>query len=38
VYELDDVAYGTAFQDIQVHKYQLSGQRQWDVASLLPLR
>jgi hypothetical protein len=38
VCELDDVAYGTAFSSILLHKYQLLNQRQWDVLSLLPLR
>lgn len=38
VCELDDVAYGTAFSSILLHKYQLLNQRQWDMLSLLPLR
>jgi hypothetical protein len=38
VCELDDVAYGTAFSSIVMHKYQLHNQRQWDVLSLVPLR
>jgi hypothetical protein len=29
---------GTSFSDILIHKYQLSSQRQWDVASALPLK
>lgn len=38
VCELEDVAYGTAFSSILLHKYQLVNQRQWDVLSLVPLR
>uniref|UniRef100_A0A383WDE8 C2 domain-containing protein n=1 Tax=Tetradesmus obliquus TaxID=3088 RepID=A0A383WDE8_TETOB len=38
IYELDDVAYGTSFSDILLHKFQLSSQRQWEVAALLPLK
>lgn len=38
VCQLDDVAYGTAFSSILLHKWQLHNQRQWDVQSLIPLR
>lgn len=29
---------GTSFSDILLHKFQLSSQRQWEVAALLPLK
>jgi hypothetical protein len=29
---------GTGFQDILIHKFQLSSQRQWDVATVMPLK
>jgi hypothetical protein len=38
VCQLDDVAYGTAFSSILLHKWQIHNQRQWDVQSLIPLR
>lgn len=37
VCQLDDVAYGTAFSSILLHKWQLHKQRQWDVQSLILL-
>jgi hypothetical protein len=32
------VLQGTGFNDILIHKFQLSSQRQWDVATVMPLR
>jgi hypothetical protein len=29
---------GTGFNDILIHKFQLGSQRQWDVATVMPLK